>query len=260
MAAVFRKSAMDKIASPDQLDRMIRITTPMSWIGVLAAVLLAVSVIVWSLKGTIPTTIMAQGFFSGAYNTNTLFSTASGTVSQILTEPGSRVAVGTPVLEIRSGTGEIVTMYSSQTGVVSDVFVRPGNTVTSNAEVLRLSPDTDQDLAVICYVDLQTAALLKSGMKAIVFSDGADASASGHMEAVVSNVDSYVSSENAICEVLGADGQMAHLLMQNGPVVAVTCILLADDFTFQNGSQASIQLILDESAPISKVFPMLGGV
>lgn len=274
MAGIFRKTALERLSSPDQLDSMLKITTPMSWVGIGAAAALAAAVGVWSFTGSIPDTVSAPGFIVYSYNTNTLYSTASGTVKDVLAEPGMVVEPGTPIVELYSSNGDVITIESDQNGRVSGFFVEKGTEVTPNAELFRLSPITENEMSLVCYVDLDTAKQLEPGMETAVYLNSADSGTYGRMEAVVTNVDRYISSEGALAEMLGADGQMAYMVTQNGPVAAVTCELKADENTesgyyfsapkgaeieLSGGEQATAQIILDESAPISKVFPMFGG-
>ena len=274
MAGIFRKTALERLSSPDQLDSMLKITTPMSWVGIGAAAALAEAVVVWSFTGSIPDTVSAPGFLVYSYNTNTLYSTASGTVKNVLAEPGMVVEPGTPVVELSSSTGDVITIESDQNGRISEFFVEKGTEVTPNAELFRLSPLTENEMSMVCYVDLDTAKQLEPGMEAAIYLNSADSGTYGHMEAVITNVDRYVSSEGALAEMLGADGQMASAVTENGPVAAVTCELKADENTesgyyfsaprgseieLSGGELATVQIILDESAPISKVFPMFGG-
>lgn len=274
MASVFRKSAIERLSSPDRLDSMLKITSPMSWVGIAAAGVLAGVVVIWSFTGTIPTTASVPGFVVFSYNTNTLYSTAAGKIAEVLAAPGEMVSAGTPVLTVSSADGRAVDVVSDQNGIISEIFVEKGMKITPNTEIFRLSPQTENAHSVVCYVDLDLAKQLRTGMEAAVYLNAVDSGSFGHMEATVTNIDNYAASEAALCEVLGQDGQMASYVLQNGPVAAVTCELLADDTTISGyafssdhgaevpvtgGEQATVQIILDESAPISRVFPMLGG-
>ena len=274
MAGVFRKTALERLSSPDQLDSMLKITTPMSWVGIGAAVALAAAVSVWAFNGSIPDTVSAPGFLVYSYNTNTLYSTASGSVKDVLVSPGMIVEPGTPVLELYSSTGDVITIESDQSGMVSEQLVEQRMEITPNAEIYRLSPLTENEMSLVCYVDLDTAKQLKPGMEAVVYLNSADSGIYGHMEAEITNVDRYAASSGALAEILGADGQMAYLVTQNGPVAAVTCELKSDETTesgyyfsapkgveigLSGGEQATVQIIKSESAPIAKVFPMFRG-
>ena len=161
-------------------------------------------------------------------------------------------------------------MYSDQTGVVSRLLAEPGSEVVPSSELVRISPQTDNDLSVVCYMDAGTAQQLEIGMEAGIY---LNSSGYGRMEGTISNIDHFSCSNSAISELLGQDGQMAYALTQNGPVVAVTCALQADpespcgyyfstgaspDAPLTSGRQTTVQIIVSRCAPIAKVFPMLG--
>ena len=58
---IFRASALQRAASPDELDHLVAITKPSDWI--LAAVLAValVAAIVWGIFGRIPSRVSGQG-------------------------------------------------------------------------------------------------------------------------------------------------------------------------------------------------------
>lgn len=57
----FRPSAMNRIASADELDHYIKVTNPSAWVVVCAALLLAVGVIVWAVVAIVPVTVSTTG-------------------------------------------------------------------------------------------------------------------------------------------------------------------------------------------------------
>ena len=61
MSEIFRKTALDKISSPDQLDQVIVITPPGFWISMLGAGLILLTALIWSIFGRIPVNINANG-------------------------------------------------------------------------------------------------------------------------------------------------------------------------------------------------------
>lgn len=270
MRSVFRKSSMEKLQSPDRLDCMLKVTTPMSWIGIMAAGLLAFCVLVWAFTGTIPTMASAKGFLVGSYNTNTLFSGVAGRISEIQVEEGNLVHKGENIMTVLDAKGNTVKTPAQQTGFVSAILVEEGDFVTPNMELLRISPNTSNALSVICYVGLDVSKQLQEGMKAEIYLNADRSGTYGHMNAIVTNIDSYVASNSAMNELLGADGQMMYMLTAEGPLVAVTCQLKTDystasgyffsseqakDLQITSGEQVSVQFILSEEAPIAKVFP-----
>lgn len=273
MASIFRKSAIERLSSPDSLDCMIKVTTPLSWVGILTAGIVSILVIAWSFVGSIPTTVSANGFLVGSYSTNTVFGNVAGRVTEIYVREGERVVPGMPLLSLADVMGRDITVYAGQQGVVSSVLIAEEEAVTINQELFRLSPDTANALSAVCYVSLDMAKQLQAGMEARIYLGASGTQGYDTIDAVITNVDSYVSSNTAIRELLGAD--MANALTANSLPVAVTCELkeffhvggdgsyVSDrqdqEIMVSGGEQAMVQIILDKSAPIAKVFPFLGG-
>ena len=54
---LFRKSSIDRVNSPEQLNEYIRVANPGVWLVLAAAVSLLVGVVIWGIFGTIETTI-----------------------------------------------------------------------------------------------------------------------------------------------------------------------------------------------------------
>ncbi len=61
MNNLFRKSSIERISSPEQLNDYIRVTNPSIWIILAAILVLLASVFVWGIYGSIPTTITISG-------------------------------------------------------------------------------------------------------------------------------------------------------------------------------------------------------
>jgi len=62
--SVFRKKAMDRISSPEQLSEYLRVTTPGIWIVLASIVLLLTGILVWSAVGVLETTKEAKAVVS----------------------------------------------------------------------------------------------------------------------------------------------------------------------------------------------------
>jgi HlyD family secretion protein len=58
---IFRKVALERLSSPDQLDQAMRVTSPQQWLALLTCIGIIVGVIAWSIFGLIPSRIEARG-------------------------------------------------------------------------------------------------------------------------------------------------------------------------------------------------------
>jgi len=93
---LFRKAALDKMASPERLDELMRVTSPKGWLAVLTIGVVLAGVVVWSIVGTIPTRVAGPGILAaGTYYF--IEADASGTLIDLNLEVGEEVVVGQTV-------------------------------------------------------------------------------------------------------------------------------------------------------------------
>lgn len=273
MAQLYRKAALERISSPEQLDKALVISSPLSWLALAAITLMIAAAVIWSVLGTIPVTVTVQGMIVPAVSTNAVYADSPGTVTALLVRPGDAITPGKPVLQYEKADGTAAELVSDQTGVVSNVLAEPGAALMPGGDVLRLSPMTEAGQAAVCYVPLAQAQKLSEGMRVYVYLNAADSQSSGHMEARVINMDSHAASVTGMGYVVGTDNNVAAAFMQDGPVVALTCELLADSssqngyrwsndpgkrLAVTNGSLITARVITEEVAPITKLFSRLG--
>ena len=57
---LFRPNAVAHLSSPEQLDSVVRVTRPRSWIALAAVGVVLISFVVWCFVGTVQTTFPAR--------------------------------------------------------------------------------------------------------------------------------------------------------------------------------------------------------
>lgn len=98
---LFRKSALDKLASLEQLDSLITVADTKGWIAAIGLTLVMLAALGWGIFGAIPTEVDAQGIpVSQGGRVVPARAPASGTVTRILVHTGDHVAQGQTVAEI----------------------------------------------------------------------------------------------------------------------------------------------------------------
>jgi HlyD family secretion protein len=58
---IFRKAALERLSSPEQLDRLVTLTSPQGWLALLTLCALLAGVVVWGIYGSIPTRVQGHG-------------------------------------------------------------------------------------------------------------------------------------------------------------------------------------------------------
>lgn len=99
--SVFRKSALDRLSSPERLDTVFVAASRGYWIAALALGLLVAAALLWSLVGRIPTRVAGDGILLSARGE--VFSAPAkgpGSLLRFNVQPGQRVSAGQPVAVI----------------------------------------------------------------------------------------------------------------------------------------------------------------
>jgi HlyD family secretion protein len=91
---IFRKVALDRLASPEELDVLMQVTKPRTWLALVALMLLVITVVVWGFLGSIPTRIDAQGVLIKAGGVFDIFATGAGPIAKITLKEGDTVREG----------------------------------------------------------------------------------------------------------------------------------------------------------------------
>jgi HlyD family secretion protein len=92
--SIFRQAALDRLSSPEQLDRLMQVTLPTGWIA-LVGVWLAVGVtILWSIFGSIPTTVSGSGIIMSSGGIREVEVLGSGVVERLAVTEGDLVDIG----------------------------------------------------------------------------------------------------------------------------------------------------------------------
>lgn len=272
MTDLYRKSSLERISSPEQLDKVLKVTSPMSWLALIGITIIVVVTVVWSIFGTIPVTITTSGIVSSPVGSNSVYTQEAGTVVSMRVRVGDELHLGDPVLTYKNAANEVMTIYSDQVGTVANLVVSNGDELTPGNEVIRVAPSAQGTQIVVCYVPLAQAKKLERGMQVNITLDSLDSSSYGYMVARIINIDAYATSTEGIAGVLGANNNLAGTFTQNGAVVAVACEFYPDSatssgyywsnekgagVTVTNGSLVTAKIVAEEVAPITKLFSKL---
>ncbi len=98
--AIFRQVALERLSTPEQLDQVMRVTSPLSWLMMSAVMVLIGTALVWSLIGTVPVKISAQGILISPGGVLSVSSEHGGRITDLLVRSGQRVTIGQTVARL----------------------------------------------------------------------------------------------------------------------------------------------------------------
>jgi len=97
---LFRKVALDKLSSPDQLDQLITVTTQKSWFALIAIACILATSVLWGILGSIPTKVYGQGVIANSFGIYNIVNSSSGQITDIRVTVGDHVKKGQVVARI----------------------------------------------------------------------------------------------------------------------------------------------------------------
>ena len=98
--AVFRKVSLDRLASPEQLDQLMRVTDARGWIALLAIAIVLLTATVWGIVGSIPQNVSGVGILIKSGGVFDVAPLAGGRVLDVAVNVGDLVAEGQVVARV----------------------------------------------------------------------------------------------------------------------------------------------------------------
>ena len=212
---IFSRAALDKLRSPEKLDMLLPITTPLMWMGLAAVALLLFSIVLWSIFGSFTEKAEGVGLIMDAGGVVNVTHNQSGRIREISTHSGDNVERGEIIarLEIPDQlVEENITRHSTElatnksdimerayradsreysstfakdirtefNGKVDKIFVRIGQFVSAGTPIcsIRMTEGRD-DLTGVFYIPLDKGKRVEVGQTIQLAPNGVDVSLSG---------------------------------------------------------------------------------
>jgi len=100
---IFRKKALDKLSSPEQLDVLMQVTAPVGWLALLSLTAVTGVILLWSIFGIIPEKVQGKGILIKGAAVLSVSSTTSGQVEKLTVSQGDTVKKGQVIAYISQG-------------------------------------------------------------------------------------------------------------------------------------------------------------
>lgn len=168
---IFRKVSIDRLASPEQLDRMITVTSARSWLIIIAVGCMLAAVVIWSITGSLATNIEANGMLVKSGGIVDISSSETGQISDIRVKPGDYVKKGDIVARLNQAeivaaitdlSDKLELMKESQTGQ-PDRLALTGRIAELKKKLRSSSLVTSQEEGRVIEVNLHVGEMVAPG-------------------------------------------------------------------------------------------------
>ena len=263
---IFSEEALEKLRSPEKLDTMLPITTPLSWMGLIAVLVLLFSVVLWSIYGSFTVKADGMGLIMDSAGVMNVSHIASGKIAILYVRPGMIVKKGDLIAHMEQATQSADTrmaqygmglaandrdamgrayqydakryqqdvaedVFSDYDGIIDEVMVDVGTIVQQGMPIcsVRMTQNRD-DLTGLLYIPVEKGKRVETGMTIQLAPNGVDVSQTGSLIGVVRTVSQYPMTLQGIQQHLG-NAQLAQWIIaaqNNSAVMEVTFDLVKD--------------------------------
>lgn len=99
-STVFRKAALDRLTSPEQLHTLMRVTDAKGWLALAGCALIIATALVWGVLGRIQTKVVAGGILLGGAGLTEVTAPGEGDVTSMEVQAGDMVKKGQVIAKI----------------------------------------------------------------------------------------------------------------------------------------------------------------
>jgi HlyD family secretion protein len=98
--SIFREAALERLSTPDQLDRLVRVTRPLGWLALGVFFSVCSIALVWSCFAAFPMRVPALGMLVAEAGLMEVMAAHKGRVSALRVKPGDAVKAGQEVARL----------------------------------------------------------------------------------------------------------------------------------------------------------------
>jgi len=96
----YRKAALERLSSPEQIDDALRLSTSKEWMGMVAILLVLATIGIWAFEGTLPAKVPGRGVLIRTGGLLTLMTLRGGLVLAVEVKVGDHVAANQIVARV----------------------------------------------------------------------------------------------------------------------------------------------------------------
>lgn len=268
---IFNKAALEKLNSPEKLDTMVRVTEPISWMGLVVACVLSLAVVLWSIFGSFTEKADGVGLILDSAGVVNICHAQSGKLHTLMIKTGDYVHKGKLIARIEQPAQTADTqmtrynidlatndrdaaqsvhqynakrqqeitqknVYSSYEGIVDEVMVQEGNIISAGSPIcsVRITQNRNE-LSGVFYISVDNGKRIEPNMTIQLAPNGVDTSQTGSLIGIVRSISQYPLSAEGVVKSVGNSQLAQHILSSAGGAVMEIHFDLVKDKDSESG-------------------------
>lgn len=272
--SLFREEAMDKMSSPDELDRLMRVTDPKGWLALIALLALVAAAVVWGVFGSVSVQESGdKGVLLAGDSRSQAVSQTSGLVTDVRVEIGDHVQEGQVLARVRPNEGAETDVVSLFDGRVDEILIEKGMFLERGQQIAVIKRG-NEPLQAFVFVAGEQGKRLKKGMPVHVLPSTVNAEEFGYMQGEVTSVSKFPVTEDEMFLLLENQSLLDQLSTGSGDQHRVDVKLFSDPstpsgfewsssqgppFEITRGTLCTASFVLGRQHPINLVLPSSEG-
>lgn len=278
MSNLFRKEALDSLTTPEQLNTLLRVTNPVAWLALAAALILTAAVVAWGFLGSLAVTVSGPGVLLPEAGLRTVPSLSSGVLTEVVVTVDQVVKDSAVVARLRptvvGDSGNRVEVTSDRGGRVIATLAHPGQFVEQGQSIAILA-EPGAALECVAYFGFDQGDKVTPGMAVRVLPSNAREDVYGAMQGTVVAVAPYPATRPEM-EANLADSQLVDFFLTGGRFQEAPLQLrislkrdLTDPTTYawtsgkgpdrllRPGTSCEVEIVTDYVRPVELIMPKI---
>jgi len=228
---IFRKAAIEKLSTPDDLDELLQVNSGLSWFMLVSVLCLIAGAVIWGVFGQIINKVSLTGTIQPVDPPQSLIVNEAGQVDSVFHWPGDKVSKNQPIVgytpEKSSSIKYILSPVDGELvelNVSEGLFLTPGLTVAKVAYSQKghiINPE------FLFFVSGNMVSNLSAGMDVNILIDGHE-SGIIRVNSPISYISKLPASEESINNIILDKGIAAQLIKGSSYLVRTSKVVSAD--------------------------------
>jgi len=201
---IFRKEALKKLNSPDQVDEMVVMTAPKGWLFLIGCLMLVAAATLWAFLAYIPVRVEGYGILLISGRLTEVASNTDGLIWELNVQEGQKVKKDDLLMHIQLPNSKQRDIRSPVDGVISEIMNTPIAHIKNGDPLFIISPqgDATKDLTATVFVGTLHGKQIKPGMPAQIEVSTVRKESHGYMLGQVASISILPSSSAMVSSKL----------------------------------------------------------